>query len=343
MDWPTSARCSGPSAVSSARTVVRGALGQDHDLVADAERPAVHHPGIGPSTSGLAQHPLHREAGTTAVTEAVLGGPAPGAGRLQGVEHGGPVVPGGGVGTLHHVVAVERRDGDHGARGDAEPVGQRLHVVDDALVGGAIPLDEVHLVGADDELVDTEEGGDADVSPRLLAQAGGGVDQDEREVGRRGPGGHVAGVLDVARAVGDDELAMRRGGVAIGHVDGDALLALGPQAVGDEGEVDFAQAAVLARRLDGGQLVVEELTGVEEQPADQRALAVVHRSDGGEPEEIHGVRAELGAAGRRRAGQGGHGSRSTPRACGPPSPSPRSGRRPWWPRARRCANRRPRG
>ena len=220
---------------------------------------------------------------------------------------------------------------------------ERLHVVDDALIGGAIPLDEVHLVGADDELVDAEECGDADVPARLLAQTGGGVDEDEGQVGRRGPRGHVAGVLDVTRAVGDDELAMGRGGVAIGHVDGDALFALGPQAVGDEGKVDLAEAAVLARRLNGGQLVVEELAGVEEKPADERALAVVHRSDGGEAEEVHGVRAQLGAAGRRRAGQGGHGSRNSPRACGPPSRSPRSGRRPWWPPAPRSANRRPRG
>ena len=62
------------------------------------------------------------------------------------------------------------------------------------------------------------------------------------------PGGHVAGVLDVAGAVGDDELAVRRGGVAVGHVDGDALLALGPQPVGDEGQVDLAQAPALRRR-----------------------------------------------------------------------------------------------
>ena len=55
----------------------------------------------------------------------------------------------------------------------------------------------------------------------------GGVDQDEGQIGGGGTGRHVAGVLDVTGAVGDDELALRRGGVAVGHVDGDALLALG--------------------------------------------------------------------------------------------------------------------
>jgi hypothetical protein len=37
--------------------------------------------------------------------------------------------------------------------------------------------------------------------------------------------------------VGDDELALGRGEVAVGHVDGDALLALGAQAVGEQREV----------------------------------------------------------------------------------------------------------
>jgi hypothetical protein len=37
----------------------------------------------------------------------------------------------------------------------------------------------------------------------------------------------------VARRVGQDERALRRGEVAVGDVDRDALLALGAQAVGE--------------------------------------------------------------------------------------------------------------
>ncbi len=146
----------------------------------------------------------------------------------------------------------------------------------------------------------------------------GGVDQYQGQVGGGRAGRHVAGVLDMPGAVGNDELAVRGRGVAVGDVDRDALLPLGPEAVGDEGEVDLAQATALRGGLDGGQLVVEELAGVEQQSADEGALAVVDRPDRGESQKVHGVRAELGAAGRRRAGQRGHGSRSTPRACGPP-------------------------
>jgi hypothetical protein len=48
----------------------------------------------------------------------------------------------------------------------------------------------------------------------------------------------------VARTVGDDEPPPRRREVAVGDVDGDALLALGAQAVGQQREVDLAVAAL---------------------------------------------------------------------------------------------------
>ena len=66
------------------------------------------------------------------------------------------------------------------------------------------------------------------------------VDEQDRDVGRRRAGRHVARVLLVARRVGEDELAARGREVAVGDVDRDALLALGPQAVGEEREVDRA-------------------------------------------------------------------------------------------------------
>ena len=56
-------------------------------------------------------------------------------------------------------------------------------------------------------------------------------------------GDHVARVLNVAGRVGDDELALRRREVAVRDVDGDALLALGAQAVGEQREVHLLLAA----------------------------------------------------------------------------------------------------
>ena len=86
----------------------------------------------------------------------------------------------------------------------------------------------------------------------LLQDALARVDQDDREVRGGCAGDHVARVLNVARRVGDDELAPRSREVAIGDVDRDALLALGAQAVGQQRQVDLAVAAAAAGLLDGG-------------------------------------------------------------------------------------------
>ena len=76
--------------------------------------------------------------------------------------------------------------------------------------------------------------GDARMPARLFENAVPRVDEQNGHVGGRRARGHVARVLFVARRVGQDELAPRRGEVAIRHVDRDALFTLGPQAVGEK-------------------------------------------------------------------------------------------------------------
>jgi len=64
----------------------------------------------------------------------------------------------------------------------------------------------------------------------------------------------------MAGDVGDDEASPRGGEVAVGHVDGDPLLALGAQAVGEQRQVEQVVArAALAGRPHRGELVVEDL------------------------------------------------------------------------------------
>jgi hypothetical protein len=89
----------------------------------------------------------------------------------------------------------------------------------------------------------------------------------------------------VPRRVGDDELALLGGEVAVRHVDGDALLALGREPVGEQREVDAAVVEALAL-LERGELVLEDHARVVEQAADERGLAVVHRADGDEAAEL---------------------------------------------------------
>jgi hypothetical protein len=91
----------------------------------------------------------------------------------------------------------------------------------------------------------------------------------------------------VARGVDEHESAPRRGEVPVGDVDGDPLLALGAQPVGDEGEVDTVVPASGRRDRRRFELIVEQRLGVVQQPPDERALAVVDGAGGGEAKQLH--------------------------------------------------------
>ena len=89
------------------------------------------------------------------------------------------------------------------------------------------------------------------------------------------------------RRIGNDELALVGREKSIGHVDGNALLALGGEAIDQQREVDvLALGAVFFRvSLDRGHLVFEQHLGLEQQAPDQGALAVVHAAAGDETQQ----------------------------------------------------------
>ena len=184
--------------------------------------------------------------------------------------------------AVDDVVAVEGRDRDERHVAQVEAGGELGELVADRLEAVGVVVDEVHLVDADHEVRHAEQRHQQAVPAGLLDDAVAGVDEHDRQVGGRRAGDRVARVLHVAGAVGDDEVAGRRREVAVGDVDRDALLALGAQAVGEQGEVDVVGAAPAADRLDVLELVLEDRLGVVQQPADQRRLAVVDAADGGE-------------------------------------------------------------
>jgi hypothetical protein len=117
------------------------------------------------------------------------------------------------------------------------------------------------------------------------------IDQHDGKLRGGCAGGHVAGVLFVARRVGDDELAPRRGEIPVRHVDGDALLPLGAQAVGEQRKVQGAGRVVARGFANAGELVFVDRLRVEEEPADEGGFAVVHAAGGGEAEKFaHSLR-----------------------------------------------------
>ena len=61
----------------------------------------------------------------------------------------------------------------------------------------------------------------------------------------------------MTRRIGDNELALWRCEIAIGYIDGDALLPLSAEAVGQKREVHVFVAACLGARLHRFHLVFE--------------------------------------------------------------------------------------
>ena len=122
---------------------------------------------------------------------------------------------------------------------DPDRGGEPLIVCHDLVEPVLAVFDQVHLVHRQHEVTDAEQLAEVGMPPGLDQHALARIDQDHGKVRGARPGHHVAGVLLMPRAIGDDELALLGGEEAVGDVDRDALLALGGQAIDQQGEVDL--------------------------------------------------------------------------------------------------------
>ena len=217
---------------------------------------------------------------------------------LQVAEHGRPVVPGHPGRADGHVVTFGRghRDavGVRHVQAPGQP-GELGRDRDEPLLG---VVDQVDLVDHQDDVRDPQQRGHREVATRLLDDAVARVDQQHDHVSGRRPGDRVTRVLHVPGAVGQDELPRRGGEVAVGDVDGDALLPLGPQPVGQQREVGLVQPLALAHLLHVVEGVGQHRVRVVQQPTHQRRLAVVHRPGRGQSQD----RPAAGLGRRLRAG-----------------------------------------
>ena len=78
------------------------------------------------------------------------------------------------------------------------------------------------------------------------------------------------------RRVRHDELAPRRGHVAVRDINGDTLLAFGPQSIGEIGKVHLPATSDVRRALQRLHLVLHDGLGIKKQPPNQRTLAIIH-------------------------------------------------------------------
>jgi hypothetical protein len=75
------------------------------------------------------------------------------------------------------------------------------------------------------------------------------------------------------------------GEIAIRHVDRDALLALGPQTISEQREIDWSRVPVLRRLFDRADLILVHRLRVVQQPSNQRALPIVHAAGRADAQE----------------------------------------------------------
>jgi len=151
-----------------------------------------------------------------------------------------------------------------------------------------VVFDEVHLGHRKDEMANPDQVAEMRMAAGLGHHPGARVEQNDREIGGRGAGHHVAGILLVPRAVGDDETAFLGREITVSDVDRDALLALGGKTVDQQRKVDLVAARARRPAVPGQRrhLVVEHLPAVVEQAPDQRRFAVVDAPAGDKAKEI---------------------------------------------------------
>ena len=115
------------------------------------------------------------------------------------------------------------------------------------------------------------------MAARLRQHAFARIHQDDRRIGGGRAGNHVARVLLVTGCVGDDVLARRGREVTVCHVDGDALLTFGREAVEQQRKIEIAalRTALLGVDRERVHLVFEQHARFIQQAANQRALAVI--------------------------------------------------------------------
>ena len=184
--------------------------------------------------------------------------------RLQEIQQGRPRVPRRAGGLLHHIVPVQGRQRDARHVGHAQRLDELAVLRHNRIEPLFGEIHQVHLVHGQHHVLDAQQGNEERMAARLRDDAQAGIHQDDSQVGRRAARNHVARILLMSRRVGNDELALVGREVAVGHVNGDALLALGLQPVQQQRIVDMVAgiAHALAVALQRIELVFVYLLAV---------------------------------------------------------------------------------
>ncbi len=116
-------------------------------------------------------------------------------------QRGPPLVPRHVRGAADDVVALQRRDRHEAQVVDLQFRCETPEFVADLVEALLRPVHQIHLVDAQHQVRHAEQARQERVTAGLLQDSLAGVDENERQIGGRGAGDHVAGVLLVAGGV----------------------------------------------------------------------------------------------------------------------------------------------
>ncbi len=182
------------------------------------------------------------------------------------------------LGPVRDVVAAPSRDRNEAGGSDADLIEERAIFLDDSLVHGAVPANQIHLVDDHSELANAEQRHHVAMAAGILLYPFGRVDHQQRSLGPGGTRDHVLEELDVARGIENQIVPLLALEEHPGGIDGDALGLLVLQGIEQEGILERlrVQLALGANLL---QLPFGKRVGVGQQPAYDGALAVIDVAD----------------------------------------------------------------
>ena len=147
------------------------------------------------------------------------------------------------------VVAVAGADRNRGDRQVSQLVAQQVEAGHDAVEHRLIEPDQIHLVDREHHRPNAQQRGDGGMPPGLVEQPVTRIDQQNRQIGGRCAGRHVARVLLMTRRIRQDEAAPRRFEEPVGDVDRHALFAFRLQPIDQQRVIDAAFHRAETRRV----------------------------------------------------------------------------------------------
>ncbi len=173
---------------------------------------------------------------------------------------------------LHHIIALQRGHRNEVNVRKIQARDEPIILVLNFFVALLRPIDEIHFIDRDNDMLDPKQRADETVPLGLLDDPVACINQNHSEVTIRRASRHIAGVLLVTGAVGDNKFTLVGRKVAISHINRDPLLALGLEAVGQQRWIKTFIGRAVHLRVFGHffELILIDHMTVVQQPPDQR-------------------------------------------------------------------------